>query len=197
VSVIVVRPATPDRWPDVAALFAGDGPKGCWCQYWRQSSGDYSRGAPGSGELRLHEQVDDGPPAPGLIAYLGDVPVGWCGFGPRSSMERLVRSRTIPQIDEQPVWSIVCFKVEVGYRRRGVTHALLAAAVDHARDRGAPILEAYPIDPEGARLDVAFSYVGFTSVFEAAGFTRVLETDAKSASRPRWLMRLDLRGPDA
>ena len=66
-------------------------------------------------------------------------------------------------------------------------------AIDYARDHGAPMLEAYPIDPEGERLDVAFSYVGFTSVFEAAGFARVLETDARSAGLPRWLMRLDLR----
>jgi len=193
--VIDVRPATPERWADVAALFAGDGPMGCWCQYWRQSSGDYSRagGSPGSRERRLQAAVSAGPPAPGLIAYIDDAPAGWCGFGPRSSMERLVRSRTIPTIDAQPVWSIVCFKVQVGYRRRGVTHALLAAAVAHARMHGAPMLEAYPIDPEGARLDVAFSYVGFTGVFEAAGFMRVLETDARSAGRRRWLMRLDLR----
>jgi GNAT superfamily N-acetyltransferase len=176
-------------------MFAGDGPMGCWCQYWRQSSGDYGRGreSPGSRELRLHAVVDGGPPAPGLIAYVDHVPAGWCGFGPRSSMERLVRSKTIPTIDDQLVWSIVCFKVQVGYRRQGVTHALLAGAIDYARARGAPMLEAYPIDPEGARLDVSFSYVGFTSVFEAAGFTRILETDATSAGRPRWLMRLDPR----
>ena len=108
-------------------------------------------------------------------------------------MERLVRSRTIPLVDEVPVWSIVCFKVEVGYRRQGVTHALLAGPIEYARAHGVPMLEAYPIDPEGQRLDVSFSYVGFTGTFEAAGFSRVLETEAHSARRPRWLMRLDLR----
>ena len=194
-SDIVVHPATADRWPDVVALFEGDTDLGCWCQYWRQSSGDYARGEGGSGERNLHRQVDAGPPAPGLIAYLDDVPAGWCGFGPRSSFERLVRSRTIPAVDDVAVWSIVCFKVRVGYRRRGVTHALLAGAIDYARDHGAPMLEAYPIDPEGERLDVSFSYVGFTGTFEAAGFARVLETSAKSARRPRWLMRLDLGTP--
>jgi GNAT superfamily N-acetyltransferase len=177
----------------VVTLFEGDGELGCWCQYWRQSSGEYSGKAPGSGEARLRGQVDSGRPAPGLIAYVDDAPAGWCGFGPRPSMERLVRSKTIPTIDDQPVWSIVCFKVQVGYRRRGVTHALLAGVIEYARAQGASMLEAYPIDPEDERLDVSFSYVGFTGVFEAAGFTRVLETTAKSARRPRWLMRLDLR----
>jgi GNAT superfamily N-acetyltransferase len=124
-----------------------------------------------------------------LVAYEGDVPAGWVGLGPRVSMERLVRSRTIPRFDDLPVWSIVCFKVRVGHRRRGVARALLEGAIDYARSMGAPALEAYPIDADGARLDVAFSYVGFTSMFEAAGFERITETAAKSAGRPRILMR--------
>jgi GNAT superfamily N-acetyltransferase len=88
-----------------------------------------------------------------------------------------------------PVWSIVCFKVRVGHRRKGVARALLDAAIDYAAEHGAPAIEAYPIDSEGKRLDVAFSYVGFTGMFEAAGFERVAETAAKSAGRPRVLMR--------
>ena len=73
-----------------------------------------------------------------------------------------------------------------------MARALLAGAIQYARDNGAPVLEAYPIDPAGARLDVAFSYVGFTGMFEAAGFRRIVETDARSAGRPGLLMRLEL-----
>jgi GNAT superfamily N-acetyltransferase len=189
---IAILPATSSRWPDLVTLFEGDGPLGCWCQYWRQSSGAYSAGGPGSGEVNLAAQVKGGDPAPGVIAYVDDAPAGWCGLWPRTSFERLVRSRTIPLVDEVPVWSIVCFKVRVGYRRQGVAQALLAGAIEYAGTHGAPAVEAYPIDNEGQRLDVAFSYVGFTSMFEAAGFRRILETDARSAGRPRILMRLDL-----
>ena len=98
----------------------------------------------------------------------------------------------IPLIDDVPVWSILCFLVRPGYRRRGVTKALLEGAIRFAGAAGAPALEAYPIDAEGQRLDVTLSYVGFTSTFEAAGFRRVVETAGKSAGRPRWLMRLEL-----
>ena len=184
-----VEPATPERWNHVCELFDGDGPRGCWCQYWRQSSGEYSSRPPGSGERSLRAQVDAGPPAPGLIAYDGGVPAGWIGIGPRSSMERLVRSRTIPLVDELPVWSVVCFKVRVGHRRKGVARALLDSAVAYARRQGAPALEGYPIDPAGQRLDVTFSYVGFTPMFEAAGFETVQGTAARSAGRPRVLVR--------
>ena len=189
---ITVVPATPDRWPDVAAIVGGPGVWGCWCQYYRWSAGDFSRLGPGGGETALRRQLAGDPP-PGLLAYLDGEPVGWCGLGPRSRLERLVRSRTIPRADDRPVWSIVCFIVRPGMRRRGIARALLDGAVAYARDAGAVGLEGYPVDPEGARLQTAALYVGTTSMFEAAGFTRVLMTAARSDHRPRWLMRLEFK----
>jgi GNAT superfamily N-acetyltransferase len=132
-----------------------------------------------------------------MLAYLDDLLVGWCGFGPRREMERLVRSRTIPTVDDRLVWSIVCFLVRVGYRRRGVARALLQGVIDTAREAGAETLEAYPVDPGGKRIDVSFAYVGTAPMFEMAGFHRVVETSARSAGLPRWLMRLDLTAPPA
>jgi GNAT superfamily N-acetyltransferase len=190
-SPIVVVPATADRWNDVRTIMGGHGDRGCWCQYWRLSSSEYSAGPPGAARRALRAQLAS-PMPPGLLAYVDGEPAGWCGIGPRASMGRLARSRTIPRIDDRPVWSIVCFLVRVGYRRRGVAAALLDGVVDYARQQGAVGLEAYPIDPEGARVDVAFAYVGTTSMFERAGFRRVVETASRSAGRPRWLMRLDL-----
>ena len=189
---VVARPVTTTDWETLADLFASQGEQGCWCQYWRQSAGDYSRGGRGENARRLHRQLDD-PIAPGIVALADGLAVGWLGLWPRSRLERLVRSRTIPTIDDVDVWAIVCFMVRVGYRRNGVARALLDAAIAYAREEGAPGLEAYPVDPEGARVDVSFAYVGFTPMFERAGFRRSLETTARSAGRPRWLMRLDLR----
>jgi GNAT superfamily N-acetyltransferase len=183
--------ATGATWGDVLEVFKGSGDRDCWCQYWRQSSTNYSQRVMGPGKAVLQRQVKEGPP-PGLIAYIDDKPIGWLGFWPRQRLERLVRSRTIPKIDEQEVWSIVCFMIRVGNRRKGVAKALLGAAVEFARKNGVSILEAYPIDPEGKRVDVAFAYVGLTPMFEAVGFRRVLQTDARSAGRPRVLMRLEI-----
>jgi GNAT superfamily N-acetyltransferase len=90
------------------------------------------------------------------------------------------------------VWATVCFMVRVGYRRRGVAKALLVGAVDFARQAGVPALEAYPVDPEGHRVSVTLGYVGFIPMFEAAGFQPIVETDDRSAHRPRILMRLEL-----
>ncbi len=188
---IVVVPATVEGWPDVATLLGSEGERGCWCQYWRLSSAAYSARRGDDGERLMRQRLEQAP-APGMIAYQdGDV-AGWCGIGPRAEMDRLARSRTIPAIDDRPVWSIVCFLVRVGHRRRGVARALLAGVIDYAREQRAAGLEAYPIDSEGQRIDVAFAYAGFTSLFEAAGFRRVVQTESRSAGRRRWLMRLDI-----
>jgi GNAT superfamily N-acetyltransferase len=190
-------PATPDRWADVETILGGNGDRGCWCQAPRGFASGYGKRAPGERRDLLRRQLADDPPA-GMLAYVDGEPAGWCGFAPRPALPRLERSRTIPKIDDVPVWSILCFNIRVGYRRTGVAAALLDGLIDYARRSGAPGLEAYPVDPEGSRVDVSFGYVGFTGMFERRGFRRVVETSARSAGRPRWLMRLDLEeaGPE-
>jgi GNAT superfamily N-acetyltransferase len=187
---VTVVPATPDRWDDIALLLDGSEDRGCWCQPWRGSAGGYGTAEPGSRPAALRAQLEL-PVPPGFVAYLGDEPVGWCGVAVRTEAPRLVHSRTIPAIDDRPVWAIGCFRVRVGYRRRGVARALLEHVVEAARAAGAPGVEAYPIDPAGTRVDVAFAFVGIASMFDAAGFRRVLQTDAHSAGLPRLLVRLD------
>ena len=187
---VEVMPATADRWDDVVTILGANGDKGCWCQAPRGTVGGPGVEAGATRPERLRAQLERSPP-PGMLAYVDGEVAGWLGFGPRPSLPRLERSRTIPKIDDTPVWSILCFNIRAGYRRRGVAAALLDGLIEYARRAGAPGLEAYPIDPEGARVDAGFGYVGLTPWFERRGFRRVVETDAHSDRRVRWLMRLD------
>jgi ribosomal protein S18 acetylase RimI-like enzyme len=185
-----VVPATAERLDDVVTVLGGN-EHSCLCQYWRMSSGDYSRSTRDARVAALRAQLAE-TPAPGMLAYIRGEPVGWLGCGPRNRVERLVRSRTIPAVDDLPVWAIYCFTVRVGYRRQGIARALLDGLIGYAREQGAPALEAYPVDTAGRRIHGTAAYVGTAGMFEAAGFRRVLETDARSERLPRWLMRLEL-----
>jgi GNAT superfamily N-acetyltransferase len=186
-----IVPATESRWSDVREVLDGSGEQGCWCQAWRGLDTKAISGGKSRTQL-LREQMRGGPPAPGFLAYLDGVPVGWVGVGVRTETPRLVNSRTIPAVDDLPVWSIGCFRIRAGYRRHGVAKALLGGVVEAARRAGAPGVEAYPIDPGGRRVEVGAGFVGIASMFDAAGFRRVLVTKGHSGGLPRLLVRLDL-----
>jgi GNAT superfamily N-acetyltransferase len=188
---IAVQPATAERFDDVAQVLGG-GEKSCWCLYYRLASADYDRIRDRAGKVR---ELLAGDTAPGMLAYLDGRVVGWCGIGPRSEMGRLMRSRTIPVVDGLPVWSLTCFVVRPGFRRRGVAHALLAGAIAYGDAHDVAALEAYPVDTAGTRIDSSFAYVGTVRMFEAAGFERVTMTAARSDHRPRWLMRRYRQAP--
>lgn len=187
-----IVPATVDRFEHVSELLGSSGETGCWCQAWRGLDAKKLSGGKSRPEL-LREQMAQHPP-PGFVAYLDGLPVGWVGVGVRTETPRLMNSRTIPLIDEQPVWAVGCFRIRPGYRRRGIATALLKAVIDEARQSGAPGIEAYPIDPQGHRVDSGFAFVGIASMFDAAGFRRVLVTKGHSAGLPRLLVRLDFQG---
>ncbi len=186
-----IVPLTADRWADVAELFGRRGADGgCWCMFWRLSAGDYSATTGTAHRERLQAMAGDDP-APGLLAVRGGRAVGWIGLGARSSLERLNRSRTLPPVDDLPVWSIVCFFVHRDARGSGVTADLLDGAVAYARERGAAGLEAYPVGGDGPRLKAELAYVGTVGMFRRAGFRTVRETDATSGGRSRWIVRLE------
>ena len=192
---IVVVPATVERWDDVATILGGDGDRGCWCQPWRGTARAFGRPADESRPETLRWQLASASVPPGFLAYLDGEIAGWCGVGVRADLPRLRDSRTLPAIDDAPVWVIGCFRIRPGLRRQGVASALLAGVVAAAREAGAPGVEAYPVDPAGRRVDSGFAFVGLASMFDAAGFQRVAETGGHSAGLPRLLVRLAFDAP--
>ncbi len=186
-----IHPLTPDRWPDVAALFGeGGDPKTCWCMFWRVRSKDWSFSNTAEVREGFQDLVDSQPdPAPGLLAYEDGRAVGWVSVGPREDYPRLANSRVRPKVDETPVWSVVCFVVSKSVRRRGVTKHLLDAASDYASAHGATMLEAYPVDPGEGRIAPGVGYTGLLSTFVAAGFEVVHDIDSPQSTVHRVIVR--------
>lgn len=189
---LTIVPLTADRLPDLATLFdQGGDPKWCWCAWYRVANRDWTNSKPHQNRALL-EELAAGVQAPGLVAYQGDLVVGWVSLGPREDYERLVNSRVLAPVDDRPVWSIVCFVVGKRERGQGIARALLAAAIEHARANGATTLEAYPVDTGDGRLPSASVYKGTVSMFERAGFTVVAHRQASAKSAPRPIVRLEL-----
>jgi GNAT superfamily N-acetyltransferase len=163
----------------------------CWCLSYRiPSKENLALSGAARGE-RVRALVREDPP-PGVLAYDGDEVVGWAGIHPRADTT-FARNRKIPHVDDLDVWSLWCVRVRPGHRGSGISHHLVAGAVEFARSHGAPAVEAYPVDNDGRKVDLTMAYVGTRKLFERAGFVTVAETDSVINGFPRLLMRLDLR----
>ncbi len=132
------------------------------------TSAEFRRSTKAKRAAALVGRVRDGAPI-GVLAYHGKEPIGWCSIAPRETYAGLERYRSLPRLDDKPVWSVVCFFVDRRERRQGLTLGLLRAAVAYARSHGAEIIEAYPVEP-GPRL---YTYMGSPSTFREAGFRDV------------------------
>jgi len=182
------QPLTSDRWPDLEALF---GPKGayggCWCMWPRLRRKDFRGKSGAQNQQAMRETVDSGE-APGLLAYSGGEPVGWVALAPREKYALLEHSRTLKRVDDEPVWSIVCFVIDKRARGRGMMAKLLSAAVDYAARHGATIVEAYPVEAAG-KLTGYSGFTGIASTFRKAGFVEVAR-----ASQEQPVMRYYIGG---
>ncbi|WP_440103702.1 GNAT family N-acetyltransferase [Glutamicibacter mishrai] len=183
-----IEPLTESRMEDFAAVVnPNHRQKHCWCLSHRLSAQEIrERGGEDRYEAMCslaREKI-----APGVIAYLGDQPVGWCSISPRAQIPKLENSKLIRPVDDLRVWSIICMVVRGGYRRRGVNRQMVLGALEYAKSLGAPAVEAYPVDPEG-RMDLTMAYVGTRKMFEEAGFEVVGVSDAVASRMPRLIMR--------
>ncbi|MGH2446078.1 MAG: GNAT family N-acetyltransferase [Candidatus Limnocylindria bacterium] len=174
-----ILPLTPERLPDLASLFGqGGDPKRCWCSFFRLRNADVVGATAETNRKVLERAVEvtttEGR-APGLVAYRDGEPIGWVSLGPRDDYQRLQHSKVLAPLDEQPVWSIVCFVVSRRARKQGVANVLLEVAIAYAAEHGATLLEAYPVDTHGGRIPSANVYKGTLAMFRRAGFSVVAE----------------------
>ena len=189
------HPLTPERFEDFADVINPNRREThCWCLSHRLPAREIEQLGQGSREQAMRcltEGTAGNTERPGVVTYLDGTPVGWCHVSPRSEIPRLVSSKLIRPVDEVEVWSIICVVVRGGHRKQGVSSALIEGAVQHAASRGAPAVEAYPVDPPG-RMDTTMAFVGTRSMFERAGFRVVGQTDAVASKMPRLVMRREL-----
>ncbi len=171
-----IEPVTADRLDDLADLFNSNAAtRGCWCMSFvlpRASGPEHYERRRGGNRRAFEAMAQDVDPPMGLLAYRNDTPVGWCATGPRSRYQRAIapRGTILKQRDpaeDDDVWLVPCFFVCVGFRRDGITEALLIAAVALARSSGASAIEGWPIANEYGGAE---SFESREHVFAKCGF---------------------------
>lgn len=189
-----VLPANHATAADLDAIYGTRGAgAGCRCQRFKLGRKESFRSVTAAGLRRRQlEQAGCGDPdarTSGLVGYLGDQPVAWCAVEPRADYQGLVRVFRVPwdgrdeDRNDRSVWSITCLYTRVGYRNRGISKAMAAAAVHFARDNGAAAVEAYPITNASLSDE---RHVGTPATFQAAGLREVHQPSLR-----RLVMRID------
>lgn len=198
---LTIVPANEASCEGLQAVFGTRGEAAtCQCQRYklrpRESFGSFPAEERG---FRLRQQTDCGNPGSsrtsGLVAYLDGEPVGWCAVEPRPAYTGLLRVYRVPwegraeDKTDDSVWAVTCVFTRAGFRRQGISRALVRAAIDHARGHGARALEGYPmIRQPGQEIAWGEIHVGGRSVFADAGFTEVSHPTPR-----RVVMRIDFR----
>ena len=182
---LTVRPLEPDDWPHLARLFGANGAcGGCWCMWWRVHKGgktwDEAKGEKNRDRFR---RLVKARKVYGVLAFVGEEPVGWCSFGPREDFPRLETVKALRHDCAAGTWAVVCFYIPARWRGQGVATRLLAAATQRAFALGARAVEGYPVMPKQDTQPVpaAFAWTGVPALFDSAGYE---ELDRPDASRP-------------
>lgn len=194
---LTIVPANQASWDDLVAIFGTtDYPGRCQCQHFKIAGWFWRDSTQEQRTAMLREQTGCGnrgaSATSGLVAYLGDEPVGWVAVEPRTAYPKLRTSRVVwsgrtEDKGDDRIWAVTCFLVRRGYRKRGITYALAAATVGFARERGARALEAYSMaTPPGKEITWGEMHVGSRQVFADAGFTEVSHPSPR-----RVVMRVD------
>lgn len=170
VGPMLCRPLTPGNFVDMETVFGEKGAaRRCFCMHWRRPDGGHRDER--DNRDRFADIAAAGPP-PGLLGYVDGDPRGWVQVGPRDDFPTIRRSRLLKPVDDVEPWSINCFVVRAGHRRQGIGKGLLSAAIEYARDHGAEVIEAYPVD--GRRASTVDYFTGTIGMFSEHGFVEVI-----------------------
>jgi GNAT superfamily N-acetyltransferase len=181
VSDLEFCPLTAERWSDLEKLFGPHGAcGGCWCMWWKLKRSEFTL-LKGEGRKKAFKSIVESGEVPGILAYADSEAIGWCAVAPREAYPVLGRSRVLAPVDDEGVWSVVCFFVDERFRGLGVAERLLRAAVEHVRKYGGRIVEGYPVEPRKKFVPPVLVYTGLPSMFRKVGFVEVVR---RSETRP-------------
>lgn len=176
-SSLTVEPVVAGHRAALDDLFGADAMADrCWCLWFLIPVREFHDAGRDGNRRRMMDLIEESAVPMGLLAFDDEVPVGWCGVGPRARYQRAIRTPTLRgwhSPDHDTTWFVPCFFVRPGHRERGVAGALLAAAVAAARSSGATAIEGFPLSGDRRRSSGSDFQTGVEALFAAHGFEPV------------------------
>lgn len=157
-----VRPAEWTAFNEVMGEKGGCA--GCWCMLWRLSRKAWESGAGESNRDAMKALFQEGR-VPGLIGWIENEPVGWIQVDERIAFPRLTNSRILKPIDDTPVWSIACFFIKKGFRRKGASIPCCALHVILLQKMGQRYLKAIPLIQRKSVILLSMRGLAFLAAF--------------------------------
>lgn len=181
-SNLEIKPLDAATWSDFAALIERHGGVwgGCWCL------GFHPEGKERGPQRREQKEcrVRAGSAHAALVYDTGRC-VGWCQFGSPDELPRIKhRQEYLEGLDQLPDWRITCLFVDKAYRRRGVSEAAIAGAIEQIARLGGGVVESYPEDAAQRSVSSSFLYNGSVAAFEKHGFER-----CRPLGKHHWVVR--------
>lgn len=184
-SEFVVKALDESTWPAYADLIERHNGVwgGCWCMGFHLNTPDDDIST-GSKKERKYQRVCN-KLTHAAIVFDGELAVGWCQYGPSEHLRPQNKFKRLyePGVEQEPDWKITCFFVDKKYRGKGVSSMALDGALEAISKAGGGLVEAYPEDIEGRKVQGTFIYLGTTGMFEKRGFERL-----RQVAKHHWVM---------
>jgi len=192
---IVVKPLTPALRADFLRFFDheqgvafSDNPEWakCYCHFYNVPRAiDWPSLSASQNRTAMQARIEVGA-AEGFLAYDGTDVVGWLNAQPRHVLphcfDRMRIEPTPLPCEAFEAAVIVCFVVAPQMRRRGISRALLTAALASFTARGIKAVDAFPFKSGASNL-AADHYHGSLSMFLDQGFSVLREDETLTAVR--------------
>jgi GNAT superfamily N-acetyltransferase len=156
-------------WDDFVAMVERNGGlfSGCWCCWFHpqirepdESNRDYK-------ERMVREGI-----AHAALVFVEGEAIAWAEYGAPDELPNIHhRKQYLEGVVTPPDFRITCINVDKRHRRVGYAAVALRGALDLIAQAGGGLVEGYPQDTPGRKMNPSFLYNGTRHMYEDAGFT--------------------------
>ena len=156
-------------WDDFAAMVERNSGlfSGCWCTKFYPQDREPDEGNRAYKERMVREGV-----AHAALVFVDGDAVAWAQYGSPEDLPDIQHRKQYNEgVVTPPDYRITCINVDKRHRRVGLAAAALHGALDQIARAGGGLVEGYPQDTPGKKINPSFLYNGTRHMYEEAGFT--------------------------